>query len=148
MLLAIDPGNDSGWALFFGGMLIACGLGGEPTPLAPKIDLLVVEHPVIYPGGKTRSPNDIVKLAVNAGEWMGRFKGRATNTRYVEPRDWKGTIDGDLCNARVMARLADHEKQVVDDAVRTQRIPAKKIHNMIDAVGLGLFVQGRFRAHA
>lgn len=149
VLLAIDPGTDSGWAIFFGGMLIACGLGNDPHPTPKAGDcfkLVVVEHPVIYPSGKTRNPNDIVKLAVNAGEWAGRYRATGAEIRFVEPRAWKGTIDGDACNARVWARLDDGEKTVLDDAVRTQKIPGRKRHNVLDAIGIGLHVSGRWRA--
>lgn len=145
MLLAIDPGADSGWAVFFHSMLIACGLGNEPKPLPDRFDTIAVEHPVIYPHGRTKNPNDIVKLAVNAGEWAGRFRARVSEVRYIEPRTWKGTIDGDLCNARVLERLDDTERMIVDDATRDQRIPAKKSHNMLDAIGIGLFVSKRLR---
>jgi hypothetical protein len=143
VILAIDPGVDSGWAIFFQGMLVACGLGGAPKPLPERFDLLIVEHPVVYPGGRTKDPNAIVKLAINAGMWMGRYESRASNTQFIFPRDWKGTIDGDLCNRRTWAKLDDGERQVLDDAVRTQKIPAKKRHNVLDAIGIGLHASGR-----
>lgn len=146
MLLAIDPGADSGWAIFFGGMLVSCGLGQEPNP-APKtgFPLVVIEHPVIYPGGKTRNPNDVLKCAVSAGEWAGRYRRDGGEIRYVLPRDWKGTIDGDTCNRRAIEKLEDHERQVFEDALRTQRFGKKK-HNVLDAIGLGLFAIGRFKS--
>lgn len=148
MLLAIDPGADSGWALFFKGVLISCGLGGDPAPMptlradGTALDLVIVEHPVIYPNGKTANPNDIVKVAISAGEWMGRYDGMARERRYVVPRDWKGTLDPDICNARTKARLDDGEKQVVEDALRD--VPKKKQHNVLDAIGIGLFACGRW----
>lgn len=145
MLLAIDPGSDSGWAIFFHGMLVACGLGSEPKPLPEALELLVVERPVIYPKGKTRNPNDEITLALNAGEWIGRFGARAKEKRYLEPRTWKGTIDGDVCNARVFGKLDAGEQLAFEDAVRAQRIPIKKRHNVLDAIGIGLFVSGRLR---
>lgn len=145
MLLAIDPGVSAGWAIYFGDMLVACGLGDQPAP-APREGFVevIVEHPVIYPGGKTRNPNDIVKLAVGAGEWR-RFKAGGKPVRYVEPRAWKGTIDGDTCNKRTLERLKDDELQVYEDAVRTQRIAPSKRHNVLDAIGIGLFAIGRWR---
>ena len=143
MLLAVDPGADSGWALFCHDMLISCGLGSEVHPLPEKLDVVVIEHPVIYPHGRTKNPNDVLKVAVSAGEWAGRLADRALEIRYVFPRDWKGTINGDIMNARTWARLDDGEKQVVDDAVRAQKIPARKRHNVLDAIGLGLFAMGR-----
>lgn len=143
MLLAIDPGADSGWAIFFKGMLIACGLGSDPNPLPEKFDVLVIEYPMIYPHGRTANPNDILKVAFNAGEWFGCYGKRAGEFKLVKPREWKGTINADICNARTWAKLDDGEKNVVDDAVREQRIAARKRHNVIDAIGLGLFASGR-----
>lgn len=146
MLLAIDPGADSGWAIFFGGMLIACGLGHEPSPAPPTgFPQVIIEHPVIYPGGRTRDPNSIVKLAVDAGEWAGRYRSKGANIRFVLPRDWKGTIDDEVCNRRALERLDDGEKQAYEDAVRAQRIPSKKRHNVLNAIGIGLFAIGRLR---
>lgn len=145
MLLAIDPGADSGWAIFFQGVLVSCGLGDDPKPLPDRLELLVVERPVIYPGGRTRNPNDQITLALSAGEWLGRFRARSREVQLIEPRAWKGTIDGDVCNARVFGRLDAGEQMVVDDAIRAQKVPARKRHNVLDAVGIGLFVSRRLR---
>lgn len=145
MLLAVDPGTHAGWAIFYGGMLIACGLGDRPEPAPPQgFDDVIVEHPVIYPNGKTRNPNDIVKLAVKAGEWRRYRKGGA-EVIYVEPRAWKGTVDPETINKRALERLRDDERQVFEDAVRTARIPKSKQHNVLDAIGIGLSVTGRWR---
>jgi hypothetical protein len=145
MLLAIDPGADSGWAVFFGRMLVECGLGDSPRFDAlrtAQLDNLVIERPVIYPGGRTKSPNDVVTLALNAGEWAGRYKGIGTRVRYVEPRTWKGTLDPDVCNVRILACLDSGETDVYRDA--TRKVPKRKQHNVIDAIGIGLYACGRF----
>src|SRR5205085_12600118 len=76
MLLAIDPGCDTGWACFEDARLVACGLG-DPPPAevldgdAQPFQDLIVERPVVYRG--TKQPEAIVKLAVKAGEWGGRY---------------------------------------------------------------------------
>lgn len=138
MLLAIDPGANTGWAVFDSARrLKACGLGDPPAGLVTDvgvIDQVVIEHPVIYPGGRTRDPNSIVKLAINAGIHAGRFKGRAA-IRWVKPRDWKGTVDAEICIRRVLVRLAPEETLILERA----GVCASKRHNVIDAIGLGLF---------
>lgn len=141
MLLAIDPGADSGWAIFRDDALTDCGLGGvEYAAPGPLVNQVVIEHPVIYPGGRSANPNDIVKVAISAGEWAGRYF--PCPVRYVKPRDWKGTIDADVCNKRVLAALSAEEGRVYARA--SEKVPARKRHNVIDAIGLGLFQLGRF----
>jgi len=141
VLLAIDPGESSGWAIFFKGMLIACGLNGEPSPLPPKLDLLVIEEPRIYPGGRTRRPADIMKVQASAHHWRGKLEARCAEVRMIAPRTWKGTIDGDIVCARTLAKLDPGERQVFDDAMHG--VAKRKQHNVLDAIGLGLWVSGR-----
>ena len=140
MLLAIDPGLDSGWALFAPDRsLLACGLG---TPKTGGVTEAIIEHPFIYPGGRTKSPNDIVKLAINAGEWSGRLRDRGVKVRFVYPRDWKGTIAAEICCNRALAALSDAEAAKYAHAVAS--VAKSKHHNVLDAIGLGLFAVGRW----
>lgn len=142
MLLAIDPGTDTGWAVFDSARrLKACGLGDPRdchwTDLAKRV---VIEQPKIYPNGGTKNPNDVLKLAVKAGEWSGYF-GRIAEVQYVVPQDWKGKVPKAIQNARDWDRLAPEEKAIVDAAARG--MAASKRHNMLDAVGIGLWGVGR-----
>ena len=57
------------------------------------------------------------------------------------PETWKGTIDGDVMVRRIPKKLDPYEA-VILDAVEC---PASLKHNVIDAVGLGLFVCGRLK---
>lgn len=168
MLLAIDPGVDTGWALFLSsGRLIDCGLGhpGQSQHFRTRdLARVVIEHPMIYPRGQTPDPNAIVRLAVNAGEWGGRF-GPFADVTYVFPNRWKGSVPKDIHQARVWAKLSEEEKTVVDLSIRARRrvspgrppntpeppqilplrtkIAPSKRHNMLDAIGLGLYTLGR-----
>jgi len=143
-LLAVDPGADAGWARFSdSGKLVGCGLN-HPA-MTQGITRCVIERPVIYPGsrGKAR-PNDILTLALRAGEWAGRVGVDSGITpEYIEPRKWKGTIDGDICNARVFATLTDGEKDILVTAGKS--VAPSKRHNIIDAVGIGLWACKRYR---
>ncbi len=143
MLLAIDPGTHTGWAVFGGDRrLKACGVGDPRsshwTDLAKEV---VVEKPRIYPSGRTSNPNDVLTLAVKAGEWAGRFD-RIAKVRYVEPSEWKGgSVRKDIQNARDRAKLTPGERAIVD--ATGQEMSDSTRHNMLDAIGIGLFGVGR-----
>lgn len=131
-LLAIDPGTRTGWAVFAGAKLLACGLGDPPTEGADRI---VIEIPQVYPAHPV-PPNDLITLAFLAG----RYAGRATcEVSTVFPHQWKGNLSKEVCAARVRFRLSPEEKKVVDEI----RVPVKQLHNVMDAIGIGLFALGR-----
>jgi hypothetical protein len=147
VLLAIDPGSDTGWALFRSdGILYGCGLG-DPR-LSEKhrmgdITEVVIECPYVYPGGKTKDPNAIVTLALNAGTWAGRYE--RCNVRYVRPWQWKGQTPKEIHHERIRAKLDASETAIVTGGTARfgARLPKSKAHNVLDAVGLGLFAVGR-----
>lgn len=143
MLLAIDPGESSGWAVFDDCLrLVACGLGQPPAQRAPFVRV-IVERPKIYPKGKTKNPNDVLTLALNAGEWAGEYRAlsRTTSVEYVTPQDWKGQTPKEIQHARDYDKLSPEERHVV--AKGGKGIAPSKRHNMLDAVGIGLFAVGR-----
>lgn len=154
MILAIDPGTNAGWAFFDDGQagspLMACGLGlttfREALPrFLAALTSATIERPRIYPGGRTKNPNDIVTLAILAGEWSGRLQATGVSVSWVEPRTWKGSLDKAVCVRRVMARLMPGECEVFDSAVKSQKVPKGKWNNVQDAIGVGLWVSGRLR---
>ncbi len=145
MLLAIDPGVTTGWALYSNGnQLLGCGLD-DPQQcrwlVVSALSRVVIEQPRIYPGGRTKSPNDVLSVAVNAGEWAGRFKQQGCAIEYVTPSTWKGQVKKDISHARIWAKLWVGEQQIVDAAGKG--MPASKRHNMLDAVGIGLWAVDR-----
>lgn len=142
MHLAIDPGTTTGWALFTSGdrRLAMCGLN-QPEEPAP-ITSVTIERPRIYPHGRTKNPNDVLSVAINAGEWAGRYKALGVPVvRYVEPATWKGQVPKDVHHARIWSRLSANEQEIV--SVCGRGMPPSKRHNMLDAVGLGLWAVGR-----
>lgn len=144
-ILAIDPGVNMGWAVFESDRLRGCGLGGSTLDVTTPGHLAIIEHPMIYPGGKTKDPNAIVKLAVSAGEMSGMLKACGwPKVSWVLPRAWKGTIDPDMCNARIWNRLDAEEQRIVDRAVVSQKIISSKRHNVLDAIGIGLYACSRW----
>ena len=132
VLLAIDPGTHTGWALF-DEMLIGCGLGEPPTDLALRV---IIEIPQVYPAHPV-PPNDLITLAFLAGRYAGRCVTGAVST--VFPHQWKGNLSKEVCAARVRFRLSPEERKVVD----VLKVPAKQLHNVMDAIGIGLFALGR-----
>lgn len=149
MLLAIDPGANTGWALFASGQLVACGLGEPPKTAA--LDDIVIEKPRIYPGGRQQArPEDIITLAVTAGETGGVLREQyGVQARYVFPSEWKGgAIDKDTSHARIRRRLGAAETAVLKGVLavgkRKGHPMAKSLsHNVLDAVGIGLYGVGR-----
>lgn len=137
MLLAIDPGACSGWALFDDpGRLVSCGLD-EPPAVGVEPFRVLIECPKLRPNEK--NPQAILTLAVRAGEWGGVY--RAQHPEYLTPNDWKGSTPKDISHARILAALDAKEQGIVDRAGKGMA-PGKR-HNMMDAVGIGLHGVGR-----
>ena len=143
-LIAIDPGRTTGWALFLFGELESAGWKTdqemllEPIHSASYADV-VLEVPRIYPRKGKGDQNDLIDLAVLVGDLRGYYRRRGGNVLLVPPRKWKGTVPKGIHNERVLDALKSHEKK------RLPRRPRAKEydHNMVDAVGLGLWKLGR-----
>ena len=132
-LLACDPGENCGGAYFVDGVLVWSGLlsFADATHIAIKADKMIVEIPQVYPGPRAEDPNDLIGVAVIAGQWIRSVS--APDTRRVFPRQWKGGVDKKIHNGRVLAKLSATELECVP------KMAASKLHNVIDAIGLGLF---------
>lgn len=101
------------------------------------VDVLVVEFPQVYAGGKAKGdPRDLLTLAAIDGAIGVEIPARRRVLRYF-PREWKGQTDADLMLERILERL---------DALEVDQIApcrASLRHNAIDAVGIGLKALGR-----
>lgn len=151
MILAFDPGVNTGWAALEHGRLIACGLiefDGFSFMLSlpgtqTAIETLVVEKPQVYRTGLQKgSQGDIVDTALRAGRLVDRcFMLFAHAPRYRElfptPAEWKKQVDKVVHNARVLAALAPEEVRLIPNLAKA------KMHNVIDAVGLAKWAVGR-----
>ncbi len=101
---------------------------------------VVCEMPMIYPNSTQwkGSPNDLLKLARVVGLLEHRFASRGF--RAVLPREWKGTMSkGQAFEDKVRGRLSKDELHNIE-------LPSAKgdDHNVWDAVGIGLWMCGRF----
>ena len=145
-LTAIDPGAASGFAQFAEHKLFAAStFSGEEFPEIwhrGYAQTLVLEVPRIYPGNSKGDPNDIVKLAMRAGEIRGYYARAAAPFVFeVFPRTWKGNVPKEIHHGRVLAALDEQERGVLAPHARrvTKTNPHGLDHNMLDAVGLGLW---------
>lgn len=176
-ILAVDPGADTGWALFDPeaeafvvpkglatapsapkrghGALVACGVRARskplPRPTASQDEAIVEvfgERPKIYPHSKIPT-SDIITLAIRAGAAIGPYQYPAdpavpaAKVTYYEPWEWKGSVAKNVHHQRLWGHLGPHEKELV--AKTAEGMAPSKRHNMMDAIGIGLFALGRTR---
>jgi hypothetical protein len=146
-LVSIDPAKRSvGWASFEDGELVNCGLVRADRLLRlcselerllgnERPDLAIVEIPQVYVQRKQRGdPNDLVHVAIVAGVVIHLLR-HSEEVKLVRPRTWKGTRPKAVCNDLTLSRLNDTERSILDGV----DVPASLRHNVIDAVGLGLW---------
>lgn len=132
-LLAIDPGDATGWAHFRGYQLSACGLTPPDTySTLPACQYVIVEEPQVYRFGRA-DPNSLLILS----EKVGRIMQLYPHAKKVKPRTWKGTMPKEICHARFLPKLGPLEKKVLDDAL--EGVARGLRHNVRDAVCMGLW---------
>jgi hypothetical protein len=95
---------------------------------------VLIEEPTLYRHSKAR-PADVMALQLKVGELKGRFEAVGCRVELVQPRTWKRQVPKDIHNARTLKALTDAERRLVEG----QR------HDVIDAVGLGLWKLGRMK---
>jgi len=149
-LISIDPGKASGVAQFRDGVLCACDIYeiAKNEICLFSLDVLVIEIPQVYPVRAWKGdPNDLIEVARIAGVWEGLFTSHnyrhmptsIIDVVHVRPHEWKGNRPKDVDNAYTLSKLTDAERAVIDKA----QIPKSKLHNAIDAVGIGLWYLNR-----
>jgi hypothetical protein len=147
-ITAADPGKRyAGGAHFQGGALIAGRLfkaqsksqargvveiGTAMSLEYPDTDTVYVEKPTIrrqvrQPG----DPNDVADLNLTNGAILMAFPQARHETVLVNV--WKGSVPKEIMNRRVLERLTAEE---------LSRLTTKN-HNVLDAVGIGLWALGR-----
>lgn len=147
-LCAIDPGVDAtGVALFNGMELIGARLLRDPygLPFPFVADEIVVEVPVQRgEQSKVRVAN-LLTVALCAGYLTGQcssFSVSQWGTKpiawRVDPQAWKGQRTKSVDNARTLRILSPVERQCVDTIM-----PEGLRHNVLDAIGIGLWTLGR-----
>ncbi len=170
-LLAIDPSVVSlGAAFFVDGELRAAWLTKGPLPTAsppaercgamaralwgearqimygaPGIagsgpDQLVIEWPVVRAAGRGAGDNSDLLLVSGVASAVATLANPSTRVHCPKPEEWKGQCQKDVIVTRVMARLSEAEKGSVHHCAPSL------LHNVLEAVGLGLVAVGRMGA--
>jgi hypothetical protein len=142
-IVAIDPGKRSGWAVFVDAALALAGAWPEADMLDDALPMVgiapavaVIELPVIYPLGLGKGdPNDLITLALLVGDLRGYYRRAGLDVALVKPRTWKGTVPKPIHNERVLGALTPDERALLPRYGRKRGFD----HNMLDAVGLGLW---------
>lgn len=100
-----------------------------------RIDAFVAETPQVYRGRKTRNPADLLEVAGVVGAVA--YGVHATKRTRFLPREWKGQVPKETHNRRILAKLHKDEVENIETCPESLR------HNVVDAVGIGLFYLGR-----
>jgi hypothetical protein len=88
----------------------------------------VIEFPQVH--RDTPNPNDIVKLASACGAYTAILQSLGFTVTWVAPSEWKGTVPKDIMFKRILAKVTPDEYT---------RLKKPKDHNVVDAVGIGLW---------
>jgi hypothetical protein len=145
----IDPGvHRCAVALFEGGALRAVYWRPTTAPACVfnAVARAVVELPKVRPGSRVRT-DDLIALAAAGGRVAGNLP-----VMYISPESWKGQVPC-TCTAknrpedcthhrRMAAALTPAERKIVDEC----GVIKSKLHNVYDAVTMGLKLEGRLDA--
>lgn len=150
-LLAIDPGvKNLGWAAFDRCCLRACGLSRATAPAqhaenvhegwpCMRAPMEVVLEQMTTRGGTAIRAEDLLRVSEVGAFVAGSM--RPAVFRLVPVMAWKGSIPKDIHHRRVLAVLRGVEQVRLNRDL--EKIPKSLQHNVIDAVGLGLYGVGR-----
>lgn len=166
-LAAVDPGkNGCGIAIFTDGGLIGayyecparnpfhnseheCGGPGNYTRAhctaseallritGMGVHELIVEHMVKYPGMDKINVNDLLDVQTVAAMIAASNSG----TISVYPPQWKGNVPKKIMTERIKKLLTSKERAILDAG----DWPKSLEHNVVDAIGIGLWRLGRLK---
>lgn len=124
-----NPVEGSGPAAWLGvAVAVREWLSGR-TPLSAA---LVLEKPQVYRAGQSKGdPGDLIELAGVDGAIAG-IRSWSSATAYL-PRVWKGQVPKEIHHARINGLL------VPDERARIEPCPKSLMHNVFDAIGIGMF---------
>jgi hypothetical protein len=132
ILIAHDSGKKPGTAFFYDGRLTYACMQST-TLRIPQFAQVVVEIPESR-GGNTDTPvDDLIKLAMRAGEFGGYCIAAGATVEYVKATRWKGSLKKKICH--------DRARKVLDP--RELALLVGKSLDAWDAVCIGLWKLGR-----
>jgi len=146
--LSIDPGTkEMGWALWEDNELQICGLARgtnwvESVLALPRftIEKLTIEDQQIYRHSPVNA-HSLLAVARVVGAVVAHYG--FPKFVLVPPAQWKGQLPKDVCGRRTLSKLTEQELHQVEVAP----CPASLRHNLMDAVGIGLWANGRRKLH-
>lgn len=140
-LISIDPGKDYfAFARFEDCKLVFCGRGpltmldgcltfGKHAVGGTQV---LVELPQVYAQRHWKGdPNDLIQVATT----VGRIMQLCPSAEQVLPRRWKGTVPKKVMLERIVSKLTLAERVMVAACPG----PKSKHHDILDAIGLGLW---------
>lgn len=140
-LVALDPGKvNMGWAQYRDGVLASCGLTTAHSPASHARGLAHLADPdvlVLEQMAPRDLPNaaDLIAVAHSGAYVAGAL--RPVVLHYPTALEWKGSVPKRIHHDRLAAKLTPAERAVVAEVA--VRVPAGLLHNVWDAVGLGLW---------
>ena len=157
-LVSVDPGvNATGLAVFedeelVGVRLLRAGslrhmisvLVNEEWPVQFGYpETVIIEQPTVYRRGGKGDSKDLISVAIVAGAAAAAYGCESLDQtiKFVEPRTWKGSVPKKVHNERILDKLRILELQYFNMCI--DDVPSSLAHNMIDAVGIGLYDLGR-----
>lgn len=136
---AIDPGiTYYGLAEFgaSGALIRVAYVSGGHINCGLRSGIGVVEKPVVYPRSHVNA-RTVADLAFAAGVLLGQFE----TGLYVEPRNWKSTVDGTV----FLRRTRRHAERIGDWPVIEgclHHVPKRLHEHALDAYALGQWCLG------
>lgn len=88
----------------------------------------VIEYPKMR--RDTPNPEAIVKLSAACGALTGILQAGGFSVLWVEPHSWKGSVKKDVFTKRLLAKIPQCDYCKIENI---------KDHNILDAVGIGLW---------
>jgi hypothetical protein len=157
-LIAIDPAKSvrtdtrTGIAKFVNGQLSSVALMADHHGMGQVLAAMaygkegwhvVIEKPQIYDRRQWKGdPNDLIEVAITAGFCSGVLQPYIEHVEYVTPQQWKGQQPKAVNHNQTLVRLAPEELEALNRC--KARVSKKsKMHNVLDAVGIGLWKLGR-----
>lgn len=145
ILVAIDPGvKNLAWAEYHGRELARCGLsraGSAAEHAAALVNMAGPDVLVLEQMTPRDLPNAADLIAVtHTGAYVAGFLCPCV-LRYPTAQQWKGSVPKRIHHDRIAKILSPAERAVIAEVA--VRVPAGLLHNVWDAVGLGLWGLGR-----
>jgi len=143
-MLSVDPGTKAmGWSNWRGDRLESCGVARGKDWITTVLDMprlkverLVIEDQQIYRGSGIDA-HALLAVARVVGGVVLLYGAPAT--LLVRPSIWKGQLPKAVCHRRTMGKLTEDEQAVLGKTKYSKAIK----HNMLDAIGIGLWNLGR-----